>query len=469
VSARRLSALDASFLRLESSEAHMHVGWSAMLTVPDGHARPTIGALRERVAERLDDLGWCRWRLHRAPLGLSEPSWVEDREFDLEAHVRVLSDPGEPVSRARFDDLRDALLSEPLDRSRALWQICIVPRLDDGRWGLLGKVHHALVDGIAALQIVSLVLDAPPRGASAQSAALPTGAAQGRVQWAVGEVAQMAHVGLKTVRAAAHPYGSVRRAVRDGRRALSAARTDLLPRAPQSRLNAPIGSRRTLVGYQASRAELRDARARGGTFNDIGLTLVAGALRAVAVRRGEPPRAPLKVMVPVSMRQANETGPGNQISMVYIKLPVDLGSQTDRLESVRAQMQGLKASSRAQGTQILYSAGGLLPAPLRSPVVKALASPRRFNLTISQSPGPRGAIHVLGSEVQEVYSVVPIADLHSLAIGMVRYRNELFIGCYADPDAFPDVHELPALLDAELHGLAGGSPQPETGPLQVVH
>jgi hypothetical protein len=154
------------------------------------------------------------------------------------------------------------------------------------------------------------------------------------------------------------------------------------------------------------------------------------------------------------MRQVGETGPGNRISMVYLKLPVELDSSGARLEAVRAQMHALKDSERPEGTEAIYAAGGLVPAPLRSPVVKALASPRRFNLTVSQSPGPRGTIHVLGCEVHEVYSVVPIAERHSLAVGMVRYRNELFIGGYADPDALPEVRELPALLDAELQALA---------------
>jgi diacylglycerol O-acyltransferase / wax synthase len=173
--------------------------------------------------------------------------------------------------------------------------------------------------------------------------------------------------------------------------------------------------------------------------------------------------------VPVSMRRANETGPGNRISMVYLQLPVQIPSAAGRLEAVREQMHALKASSRPEGTEMLYALGGLLPVPLRSPVVKALASPRIFNLTISQSPGPRGTVHVLDGEMQEVYSVVPIAARHSLAIGMVRYRGELFIGCYADPQALPEVHDLPGLLDAELRalgrrgsrpGIAGNGAQP---------
>jgi diacylglycerol O-acyltransferase / wax synthase len=461
-SARRLSPLDGSFLRMESSHAHMHVGWSAVFAVPDDHDRPTLGALRERVAGRLDDLGWCRWRLQSAPLGLSEPRWVNDREFDLAAHVRALSEPDESVSYERFASLRDELLSEPMDRSRALWQICLIPRLEDGRFAVLGKIHHALVDGIAALQIVNLAIDAPP-DANGRARFATTGE-RTPVRWAVDELVDTARTGLKTARATAsavaRPYASARGAIRGGLPAVLSARDDVLPQAPASRLNVPIGSRRTLVGYRAPRTLLRRARSHGGTLNDIGLALAAGALRTLATRGGAPPTAPIKAMVPVSMRRANEAGPGNRIAMVYIPLPVHLDSPTARLESVRAQTQKLKTSGRAESTGTLYTAAGPVPAPLRSPVVKALASPSRFNLTISQSPGPRGALHVFGSELQEVYSVVPIADWHSLAIGMVRYQGELFIGCYADPDALPDIRRLPGLLDAELQALAAGAAQP---------
>jgi hypothetical protein len=141
--------------------------------------------------------------------------------------------------------------------------------------------------------------------------------------------------------------------------------------------------------------------------------------------------------------------------MVTIRLPVHLSSARERLEWVRTETGRMKTSGRAEGTQMLYAAGGLLPAPLRGPVVNVMSSPSVFNLTVSQSPGPRRAVHVLGCELEEVYSVVPIADRHALAIGMVRYRNDLFFGCYADPDALPDVYEFPKLFEAELHALSG--------------
>jgi WS/DGAT/MGAT family acyltransferase len=259
-----------------------------------------------------------------------------------------------------------------------------------------------------------------------------------------------------TATAALHPRQTVPSVVRRAQRVLHSARVDVLARAPESALNVPIGPRRSLVGYRAPRDELRAARAAAGAkLNDVGLAMVAGALRAIALRRGEETPAPLKAMIPVSVRHLRETGPGNRIAMVTIRLPVHLSSARERLEWVRVETGDMKTSGRAEGTQMLYAAGGLLPAPLRGPVVGAMASPGAFNLTVSQSPGPRRAVYVLGCELEEVYSVVPLADRHALAIGMLRYRHDLFFGCHADPDAFPEVRELPELLEAELHALTG--------------
>jgi WS/DGAT/MGAT family acyltransferase len=433
----------------------MHVGWSAIFAVAEESERPTLGKLRARVASRLDHVGWCRWRLERAPLGLSEPRWVEDREFDVDAHVQALGEPGEPVSAEAFAELRDALLSVPMDRSRALWQMFLVPRLEDGRAALVGKIHHSLVDGIAALQIVGLFAD--ELGTGGPGAVWRPAPERGAIGWALEEAAHTVAEGARALRAGAGALTRPRGTLGQAGRLLRSAREDLLPRAPESPLNVPIGPRRSLVGYHASREAVRAARAGGGTLNDVGLTVVAGALRALAEQRGGPPAVPLKAMVPVSMRRPNEAGPGNKIAMVAIELPVHLAHPRDRLRFVRERTRRLKNSGRAEGTYTLMRAGGLVPGFVRSPVIRQLASPRMFNVTVSQSPAPRDALHMLGCEMQEVYSVVPIADEHALAIGMIRYRRELFIGCYADPDALPEIHDLPQLLDAEMRALSAAA------------
>jgi diacylglycerol O-acyltransferase / wax synthase len=451
---RRLSPLDGSLLRLESPESHMHVGFSAVFAAPSGRARPSAEALRERAAGRLHEVPWCRWRLDPAPLGLSEPSWIDDEGFDLGAHILALTGPDERVSEARFEELRSAVLSTPLDRSLPLWQIFLIPRLSDGRVALVGKIHHALVDGIAALQIVNLVLDTEPDLASELPVPWQPRGRPGRVSWALDAVTHTFADGAGALRAGAVSVARPAGAVRGARRVLTAAAEEVLSPAPPSALNVPIGARRTLVGYHATRDELKAARRGGGTLNDAGLAAVAGAVRELIRDGDEPsPSEPLKAMVPVSMRRLGDTSAGNQISMITIPLPVHLDTARERLDWVREQTKRLKGTDRAIGTQNLYQAAGLLPAPLRSRAAKAMAAPRQFNLTVSQSPAPRGALYLLGSELEEVYSVVPIAQGHALAIGMVRYRQELFFGCYADPDALPEVHRLPALIAAELREL----------------
>ena len=460
----QLSPLDGSFLRLDSPQAHMHVGFSAVFSAPgDDALRPTVEALRERVARRLHGVPWCRWRLQAAPLGLSEPRWVEDSTFDLDAHVIGLTEPDARVGLEAFEALRDSTLSAPLDRTRPLWQVALIPRLADGRVGMVGKIHHSLVDGFAALQLVALVLDADADDSDAEAPpAAPEPwqpAGQGPLGWALGGLVRTAGEGVGVARGAARavvqPRTSVRGAIQEIGHVAQAVREDFLPASPPSALNVPIGARRTLASYRAPRTHLREARSHGGTLNDIGLAVVTGALRELSLRHGDPPLAPLKTMIPVSMRDAGDTQSGNRISMVYIGLPVHLDSPRQRLDEVRAQTRRIKSTGRPYGTQTVFRAAGLLPAPVRSPVVKALASPRVFNLTVSQSPAPRGPLHLMGCELEEPYSVVPIAQGHALAIGMVRYNRQLFFGCYADPDAIPEIDELPALLEAELRALGG--------------
>ena len=455
----RLSALDGSFLRLDTHRSPMHVGWSAVFAAPGEGPRPTVEALRERAAQRVHEVPWCRWRLAGAPLGLSEPRWIDDANFDLDAHVVQLTGDDDPVSDETFETLRSSVMSTPLDRSRPLWQVYLVPRLQDGRVGMVGKIHHALVDGIAALGIARLFLDGEPDLPAPEWE--PQGHA-GAAGWALDAVRCAAGDGADALRAGTaavtHPRSAVAAVAREARRIGTAVVEDVLPPAPQSQVNGPIGPRRVLVGYRAPRDLVRAARGGGGTLNDVGLAAVAGALRTLALRHGESCDEPLKAMIPVSMRGIGDDAAGNQIAMVYIPLPVDLATSAERLAWVREETERLKHTDRPEATQSFVQAAGLVPPLLRTPLVRALSGARQFNLTVSQPPAPRGSMYLLGCELEEIYSVIPIAQGHALAIGMVRYRGELFFGCYADPDALPEVHELPALLADELEELAVARP-----------
>lgn len=455
---QRLSPIDASFLQLESPSAHMHVGWSAIFSPPQGGARPTIEALRERIGGRLPWMPRCRQRLLLSPLGLGEPRWVDDEQFDLRAHVIELSDPGSEISVERFEELRDTLLSEPLDRHRPLWQIALAPRLSNGRIGLVGRLHHAMADGAAALQVAALLLDMDEDEPAAPPERWRAEPAPSTAERAVDPIVHGAGLATRAIvdcaRAATHPRSTARSALRDARRVASVLSQDVLPLAPESALNGTLGPRRTLVGYRAELKDLRAvSRSHAGTLNDVALAVVSGALRTLALERGHPPE-PLKAMIPVDVRRAHEHGGlGNHVSMAAVWLPLASVSAEARLEHIRAQTRSFKHAARPEGTRTLLSGVSLLPSVLRGMVVRAGSSRRGFNLTVSSIPGPRDAIFVLGARLEEIYPVIPIAEEHALSIGMLSYRRHLHFGLYADPDALPDAAHLPDLLADEVRAL----------------
>ncbi|MEA2183084.1 MAG: diacylglycerol O-acyltransferase / wax synthase [Solirubrobacteraceae bacterium] len=455
---QRLSPVDDLFLQLESPSAHMHVGWSAICSVPESGTRPTIEAMRERVAGRLALMPRCRQRLLPASLGLTEPRWVDDPHFDLNAHVFELSDPDEEISLARFAELRDALLSMPLDRSRPLWQMALAPRLAGGRLGFVGRVHHAMADGAAAFLVGALVLDtgeeepaAPPEHWRAQATPNLAQRALDPILHGAGLTSRAV---VDTARAASHPRTTARSALRDAKRVASVLAQDFLPLAPNSALNGTIGPRRTLVSFKTELSELRTvSRNHAGTLNDVGLAIVSGALRTLALERGREPE-PLKAHIPVDVRRAHERGSlGNHVSIAMVWLPLDSTSAAVRLEHIRAQTRSFKHGSRPEGARTLLSGVSLLPSAMRGLVARTAASRRGFNLTVSSIPGPRSAMYMLGARLDEIYPVVPIADEHALSIGILAYRKHLHFGLYADPDAMPDATHLPDLLADEVRAL----------------
>ena len=435
----------------------MHVAWSSLLSLPDGTAPPTIADLRSRVSARLDWVPRCRQRLLAAPLGLDEPRWVDDPRFDVARHVVQLSDPREAISYASFEALRDTLLSSPLDRMHPLWQLALIPRLSDGRMAVIGRVHHAMADGAAALQVATLMLDIPGGEPDAPPkpwrAATPPSSWQRALDPFVHGAELTSRAARDVARACEHPRETARGALRDVGRMAQALAEDLLPSAPESQLNGPLGPRRTLVQHRVSLQRLGAiTRGTSSTRNDAGLAAVAGALRALALEQGVPAE-PLKALVPVNVRRAHEHGVlGNRVSMTSVWLPLELSTPDARLRHVHEQTARFKRSARSEGTQSVMSGLSLLPSALRAQMLRAV-TPRRFNLTISSVPGPREAMFVHGARIDEIYPVIPMAEDQTLSIGMLAYNGHLHFGLYSDPDALPQATRLAELIDDELRAL----------------
>lgn len=448
----RLSPLDSAFLRAETPGGHMHVGWVSVLgPIPSGKGLdPDL--LQQRIAGRLHLAPRFRQRVVGAPLG--EPMWADDPSFRIDRHLRVASEgTSTPVDEAALRELASGFLSEPLDRERPLWEILVVPRVEAGRAALLGKVHHAMVDGIAAVELGMLLFDiapdvAPPEPVDwepeyfsssirlAASSATDTALQQFRT------AGRLAAMGLR-------PRRSLRVAETMRRAALSLAEDALRPARP-SYLNRPIDSGRTLATGSLSMERLQRLRTRGDAkLNDVVLAVSAGALRRLAALRGETPDR-LRAMVPVSVRGAGDTkAAGNRITFAFLDLPVDEPEPARRLALVREQTVELKRSGRAAGSDVLMrSVIGQLPGPLKDRAARFAASPRLYNLTVSNVPGPQRPLYAAGVRVESIHPVIPLSDGHALALGVLSYGGSLQVAAHANPTALPEAGELPGLFGA---------------------
>ena len=487
----RLRPLDGSFLRVETPNAHMHVGWCALFEPHPDRERPDLCSLRESILGRLHLAPRFRQRLAFPPPGFGEPFWVDDASFDISKHVVALAQQDEPLSVASFSALADAALSVPLDRKRPLWQVLLAPPLEDGRIGMVAKLHHAMCDGLAAVDFAVLLFDSSPDPVHAEPGEeWRPKPAPGRLELAVeaaaGTASDMFGLARGAARFALSPRRQATKLAETVTRVATVVRDDMLTPAPASAVNVPIGPQRTLVRHRAQMSEIRRAGRRPRlastangeriTVNDVYLATVAGALRTLALRRGEAPQ-PLKVMVPVNLRDEEEHGPdgGNRIAFSFIELPLHVATADARLRRVHEATAAFKRSQRPAGSHAMLSAIGLLPDPLKSVAARFAASPRAYNVTISNIPGPGDPLYMLGAKLIEAYPIVPLSEEHALSVGVFGYLDHAHFGFYADPRALPEVGDLPEAIAAEIRALAGPprrrrrvAPPPEGVPAEVT-
>jgi diacylglycerol O-acyltransferase len=452
----RLSPLDASFLRLETESAHMHVGWCSMLELPTGHESLDAGLLRDRIMARIHHVPRFRQRVAAMPLG--EPAWVDHAGFDIGEHIEVFANGG-PVSERRLRKLTDAYLSRQLDRARPLWGILVVPRVQGGRAAIVGKVHHAMVDGVAAVELGMLLFDpSPEQDPDGPEVAWRPRPLPSPARLAVDSVADTAVEQFRTARRVASlglsPGRSLRVADTMRRAAFSLAEDALRP-APRSFLNRPIGSRRALTTRQLPFERLQRLKeTTGAKLNDIVLAGVAGAMRRLSALVDEEP-APLRVMVPVNVRgNGDGTTEGNRITLGFVELPAQEADPVARLVLIRSQTAELKQANRIEGSDMLLRYMGQLPGPLKARAASLAASPRMSNLTVSNIPGPRMPLYAAGAIVKTIYPVIPISEGHALSVGVLSYDGKLHFSAYADPEALPEAAELRSLLPAAFTELA---------------
>jgi diacylglycerol O-acyltransferase / wax synthase len=454
VPASRLSALDASFLEVESPAAHMHVGWVARFAGRPGRRPPNIDALREHIADRLAAAPRYRQRLVPVPLGVHDPMWSDDPDFRIERHVLGAASSDVGV-------VADAVMSRPLARDRPLWEMWVVDD-SEGGFALVGKAHHCMVDGLAAVELGTVLLDPAPDQASESRPAPEAGSTPAPVALLARAVIDRVSEQLSVVRAALDLVRSPRR-LRDVpagmTRIARALSHSIVPLAPPSVLNRPSSPVRHLAMLSRPLDDLRQIKTHHHTtINDVLLAAAAGGLRGFLAERGDAP-VNLKTMVPVSVRGDAGGGElGNRISFLFTELPCAQAEPLVRLMTINKVTARCKAADEAAGSDAAVRALGHAPRMVQHAASHLVASPRAFNLVVSNIPGPRLPLYMLGCELKEVYPVVPLADGHALSIGMTTVQRDACFGLYADREALPDADRLTGHIDAAIDELLELSP-----------
>ncbi len=465
----RLTGLDSSFLHLERAAVHMHVAACAVFAGDP----PGYDELLAAIETRLHLLPRYRQRLAFVPFDQGRPVWVDDPHFNIGFHVRHTALP-RPGDEAALQRLAGRVFSQALDRARPLWELWLVEGLAGGRFALLSKTHHALVDGVSGVDIATVLFDAsadplpvaPPEH-DWQPQPLPSPAQL--LGEALIERATVPAELTRGVRAVLRgPRGVARRAVGAAAAAGRFGIVGLQP-APPSRFNTKIGPHRRFTWVRGDLEAFKQVKnTLGGTVNDVVLAAVAGGLgRYLRLHGEETDGVELRAMVPVSVRADIERGAlGNRVAAMWAPLPVGVRDPAQRLQAIGGAMTGIKESGQAVGAQVLTQLSGFAPPTIVAQAARLSARQRFFNLVVTNVPGPQFPLYVQGRELEALYPMVPLAENTTLGIAIMSYHGQLNFGLVADRDALPDLEVLAEELRrsiAELAAAAGADQRSARG------
>lgn len=444
-----MSAQDATFLHVENDVTPMHIGGVSIFAGPP----PPFGELLEMVGARLTRVPRYRQKVRFVPFGVSEPVWVDDPYFDLAYHLRHSAVPS-PGSDAQLRTMAARVFSQHLDRARPLWELWMVEGLEDGRWALLSKVHHCMVDGVAATDLMSVMFGEDDGAAPPAWTARPE--PSGVELFLRGGSRRMLRPAAQA-RAAAGMRTELVGWTLDLLRALLAAAPALRPST--SSLTGPIGPHRIWSWAQASLADVKQVRSEiGGTVNDVVLSIVAAGFRELLLERGEAvgPGRVVRTMVPVSVRLPGERGVyNNRVSAVFVQLPVGVEDPADRLTRIREQMDGIKSSRQAVAGDVLTQLSGFAPPLLLALGSRVVTRSARLNMDTATTnvPGPQQPIQVLGRRLEASYPYVPVVGSIRIVVAIFSYDGTLYFGVTGDRDHAADIGTLTSAIEEGLAAL----------------
>jgi diacylglycerol O-acyltransferase / wax synthase len=460
----RLTAVDASFLAQEGPTSHMHVGAVMIFDGPP----PAYDDLADHVRTRLHLVPRFRQKLAFPPLETGRPLWVDDPNFNLEYHVRHTALPA-PGSEEQLRALAARVHSQALDRTKPLWEMWLVQGLEGGRFALLSKTHHALVDGVSGVDLATVLFDLQPTPAQIEHSDTP---------WEPRRTPSGIDMAARGVRALLGlPFDAAARAIGAAARpgaALAETREALegigevvwagLNPAPETPLNVEIGPHRRFLWVRHELSDFKRVKdAFGGTVNDVVLAVVSGALQRWLRSRGVRTEGlELRALVPVSIRARDEHHQlGNRLAAMRAPLPVYVEDPVARLRVVRQAMDGLKESKQAIGAEVLAGMQALAPPTVLAQASRLNFSTRLFNLLVTNVPGPQLPLYVLGRRLEDLFPIAFLPKRHALAVAVMSYDGGMDFGLLGDYDAMPDIDRLAEMFAASLTELleAAGGPK----------
>ena len=457
----RLSALDASFLDLESEGVHMHVGTvgtfeAARLSTPSGGLDfDAILASSEGALQRAPRF---RQKLASTPV-LGHPVWIDDPDFNLLYHLRHTALPL-PGDERRLKRLAGRIMSQKLDRTKPMWEIWFVEGLEGGRFAIISKVHHCLIDGISGVDLLASFMgpNEDYRPPEEEHHWIPR-PAPGPLRLLAGEVGRRVGAPTRALRTFArsvqNPAENLEAAVHNATGFFEGL-GKAFSSASETPLNVPIGPHRRFDWTRFDLGVVREVQEKlGGTVNDVVLACVTGAVRSFLQRHEvEVEDIDFRAFVPVSTRTAAQRGSlGNRVSMLVTPIPVDEPDPRRRVEKIRAETVELKKSGQAAGTEVLEEIIDWTSPSLLTALSRLAASQRSFNLVVTNVPGPQVPVYLNGARLLESYPLVPLFENQALGVALFSYDGGLYWGFNADWDALPDLHEFVLAVEQEFETL----------------
>ena len=460
----QLNPLDASFVDAEDQDRNASFA-IASIAVFEGPV-PSYEEFLAAIERRLPLVPLYRRKLRKVPLSIGPPVWVDDPNFDLRYHVRQTALPS-PGGDHQLRRLMARVMTQRLDRDYPLWEYWLVEGLDQDRWALISKVHHAMVDGVSGTDLYRVIFDTSPEPPTLPAFEVKAAAAEPSGLELVARAAvNAAFVPLRgrgpIQRALEHPELAVRQAA-STMRGLARYATALAPAAGSS-LSGPIGVPRR---YTWARASLGDVKAIknefGGTVNDVFLAVISNGFRALLLARGEEP-APSMVpsLVPVSVRSPGEESIyENRVSALVANLPVEIADPVARLAAMTARMAALKASSESAAGEAFVSLRQYTPSALASMFVRvAFSVPQREIVTVTTNvPGPQQPLYGLGRRLVEIIPYVPIATTLRTGVAIFTYSGQVTFGITGDYATTPDLDVLAAGIEEGVAELLAAIPR----------